>query len=108
MELLERVGGDREAARQLTALFLEQGPQLVAAVGTALAQREAGPLERAAHSLRGTLSSLAAPAAAAAALQLELLGQDGRVDGADEAFARLEQDIDRLRAALAAWGKELA
>lgn len=74
--LLVVAGGDRRLAAQLVGVYLEQVPTLVAQIASALVGRDGGALRRAAQALKGSLLSLAADeaAAAAAANALEFLG----------------------------------
>jgi CheY-like chemotaxis protein len=68
--LLEHMAGDPELLAEMVALFLQDCPQLLAALREALARGDARALKRAAHTLKGTVSNFAAPAATAAALRL--------------------------------------
>jgi HPt (histidine-containing phosphotransfer) domain-containing protein len=57
-------------------------------------------LERAAHTLKGTLLSLAAHPSAALARELEERGCGNEVSAADEALHRLRAELSRLDNAL--------
>ena len=57
-------------------------------------------MRRVAHSIKGSASCFAAPPAVAAAMRLEFMGRDGVLTDADEAYAVLEREIDRLKQAL--------
>src|SRR6266849_2996371 len=95
--LLAQVEGDTELLAELVMIFLQDCPRLVGAVREAVARGDARALERAAHTLKGTVSNFAAPAATAAALRLEQMGREGNLAQAGEACAALEAEIERLK-----------
>ncbi len=68
----------------------------------ALSRRDAPALERAAHTLKGSVATFAAKAAQAAALRLEEIGRSGDLAAADAACKSLEAAIDDLTRALRA------
>jgi len=97
---LARVDGDQALLADLAKLFCEESPKMLAAVKEALSAKDAERLQRAAHSLKGAVSTLAAQKAFDAALRLERLGRAGDLGEADKAYAALESQIERLRAVL--------
>jgi HPt (histidine-containing phosphotransfer) domain-containing protein/PAS domain-containing protein len=98
--LLERLGGDAELVREVAELYLHESPRLLGAARAALAGGDAPALARAAHSLKGTLTTLAAPRASTAALRLEQLGARGDLAGAAAALPELERCLEELGAGL--------
>ena len=62
----------------------------------ALANREPKELSEAAHALRGTLGNFFAAAAVETAHQLEALGREGRLDGAEALTGELERCLPAL------------
>jgi signal transduction histidine kinase/CheY-like chemotaxis protein len=91
-----RASGDRALLAELTGIFLEETPETLSRIEEALEARDAKAIERLAHRLKGALLTLAAPAAAQAALELETAA-DGDPEGARrEAFDRLRQEVSRL------------
>jgi PAS domain S-box-containing protein len=99
--LMERLGGNVEFLREVVRLFEQDHVRLLAELHDALAGEDALRLARAAHTLKGTLGNLSAPAARAAALRLEQLARAGDLTGARAARLQLEQQVQRLRDALA-------
>jgi HPt (histidine-containing phosphotransfer) domain-containing protein len=63
-------------------------------------------IERAAHTIKGSVGNFAAKAAFDAAMELERIGRDGTLDQAEAARVRLEDELDRLKPALAALGRD--
>ena len=99
-EALDRVDGDRELLSEIAGLFLADADEMMDVVRKAVEAKDGPALHRAAHRLKGSVVTFAAAPAADAALVLELLGRDGQVDAAPEAFKRLEVEIARLVDAL--------
>jgi len=103
-EALERVDNDKELLREIIALFEEECPQLLDAIRRAIAEKDGDALQHSAHTLKGSVGNFAARAAFDAAFQLERMGKERRWEGAEQALAELEREIERLLPAL----KELA
>jgi CheY-like chemotaxis protein len=99
--LLERVGGDRQALRELVELFLDDAPQLLARIHEAIDDKDAGTLHAAAHTLKGAVSNFAAAAATEAAARLQRTGESGKLGGARDACEVLEEELEQLKTALA-------
>jgi HPt (histidine-containing phosphotransfer) domain-containing protein len=93
---LDRVGGDEELLREVLQLFLSEYPNLFDDVQRAVEQSNANSLERAAHTLKGSLSTIGAEIAAQTALSLELMGRTGELDGASEQLGNLNMALTRL------------
>jgi CheY-like chemotaxis protein len=99
---VDQVGGDEDLLRYLAGLFPGECSRLLTDIRAAVAGRDAGRLRAAAHTLKSPLQTLAARAAAAAAMQLETMGRQGRLEDAEAALVSLEREIDRLLPVLAA------
>jgi HPt (histidine-containing phosphotransfer) domain-containing protein len=97
---LDRVGGDKELLEEVAQLFLETSPDLVAEIGRAVAAGNAEALERAAHTLKGSVGNFGAEAAFEAALRLEKMGRSRDLSGVEAALRALEEEMERLRPAL--------
>jgi two-component system sensor histidine kinase/response regulator len=98
--LLERVGGDRRALRELARLFLADVPRRFAEIRGAIARGDARALRAAAHTLKGAVANFAAPAATEAALELQKLGDAADLSEAPLAFERLKRELAAVRRAL--------
>jgi signal transduction histidine kinase/DNA-binding response OmpR family regulator len=105
---LARVDGDANLLGELAGLFLADSARLLSAVEEAVARGDAKALERAAHALKSSVGNFAAHAAFQAAARLEMLGRQGDLAEAQEAYAALEQEIERLRPALLNLQREVA
>jgi len=98
---LERVGGDFDVLREVAGLFLEESPRLMADVEQALQTGDGQRLARAAHSLKGSVSTFCAQQAYEAARALETAGSD-------ENLSQAARDLVRLSSALDALARELS
>jgi CheY-like chemotaxis protein len=98
--LLERVGGDRRALREVALLFLADAPRRVAEIRGAIARKDARALRLAAHALKGAVANFAAPFATDAAHELQKLGEAGELAEAPLAFERLKRELTAVRRSL--------
>ncbi len=98
---LEFVGDSEQLLIEIAAIFLEHTPKVLAEIHTAIMTRDPNLLERAAHTLKGSVSVFGAEAARAAAQALESLGCGGGVDGAEAICAALDTEVARLSTILA-------
>ena len=92
-EILDRLGGNVGLLQSIVSLFEEDSPGQMARIQDAIRARDAGALIVAAHTLKGSLLALSADRASAAALELEKLGRESRLNGAAEWFAILESEV---------------
>jgi two-component system, sensor histidine kinase and response regulator len=100
--LLDRVGGDEDLLREIAAIFLDEYPALIEEIRSALDVLDAKGIERAAHSLKGSVANFGAQAATQAAFRLETLGRKGQLDEAPRAFDDLLWELQQLHPALLA------
>lgn len=98
--LLERVAGDPDFLATMVDIFAADAPVRLDAIRAGLTEADAHGVERAAHSLKGALATMAADTAAAEAYRLEQLGRSGSLDGAAEILASLERQVEAVTAAL--------
>jgi two-component system, sensor histidine kinase and response regulator len=98
--------GDRGLMTELARLFLDDLPQQMEAVHTAVNDRHSQDLEHAAHRLKTSLGNFAAKPAFEAAFRLEKIGRDGDFMQAPEAASVLDYEVRRLRGALEGWARQ--
>ena len=104
-DLMRRVEGDEALLSDLARTFITSMPAHLAAIDSALARGEGAALSRAAYTLRGSVGTLGARAAARAAERLETLGGAGDLEAARAARGELDSEIRRLTQALASYVK---
>ncbi len=96
---LEVVGGDRNLLRESVRLFLEHDyPRQFELLRSAIAQRDAPSVAKAAHGIKGTLDSFGGQLARHAAGQLERMGRERNLADAPQALACLEAEMNRFMA----------
>jgi two-component system, sensor histidine kinase and response regulator len=92
-QLLARFDGDGELLKELAGIFLQECPRMLADIHEALRAGDAKSLERAAHTLKGSVGNFAMPGPWETAQRLELLAQSGQLSGAEEILHALEQQL---------------
>jgi CheY-like chemotaxis protein len=97
---LLKIEGNTELLRELAMLFLEECPQRLSQIKAAVQNRDAKTLERAAHTLKGSVGFFFARATSNTAGWLEAMARENDLANVDEAYAALEREIERLRIAL--------
>ena len=99
---LDRLGGDEELWDEISKLFLEECPRMLARLQAAVAEGDAHLLMETAHSMKGSLATLGAEEGALMAMDLEMMGRNGALGASAEALARLEEMLTQLRKELPA------
>ena len=98
---------DIEALEELVDLYLQETPQLLEGVETAIAEQNSQQLRQSAHSLKSTSAALGANPLSDLGQELEEKGKAGDFTGVNELWDRLVQQYDRTVDALqAAKGEE--
>jgi PAS domain S-box-containing protein len=95
-EILDRVQGDAALLAELVALLQAEAPRLLEDIGLAIGRGDARAVERAAHRLRGSVSSFGAPEATEAAMTLETMARSGDLETAPASRDRLDRAVSRL------------
>jgi CheY-like chemotaxis protein len=103
--LLARFEGDAALLDEVAGLFKESAPGMLRAIGRALARRDARDLERAVHTLKGSMAHFGPGAALDSAGRLETLARGADLRAARRELGVLRKEVARLRGALAARGK---
>ncbi len=93
---LSRLEGDEQLGSEIIEMFLQECPKLLEGVRDAAKQRNASLLERATHTLKGSVGDIAAPEAFGAARTLERMAKEGKFEDADAALVSLEVTLNRL------------
>jgi len=94
--LLARFDGDAELLKELAGIFLQECPRMPDEIREALRTRDPKLLERAAHTLKGSVGNFAMSGPCESAQRLESLGKSGELSGADDIFNVLEQQLAPL------------
>lgn len=103
-QALARAMNNEELLRKLVATFLANLPLMRDELRVAAADANADALYRAAHKLKGSAATFAAPACAALAREVEDLARVQNLDGIEKLVQQLDGEIDRLVTVLTALG----
>jgi signal transduction histidine kinase/CheY-like chemotaxis protein/integral membrane sensor domain MASE1 len=98
-KFLERIGNDESLLREVTDIFLEETPKLLARLREAVTAQAAEIVERTAHSLKGELAYFGS-SAAHFARELERIGRERDLAEAAGLLASLETEVTSLMAAV--------
>ena len=98
--------GDTELFGELVKLFMTESDDLLEQIHSALEQRDAKRLERAAHSLKGSSAAFCGESTRAVAQKLETIGASGDLSQAGDLFVELQGELVRLKDALTEYRKE--
>jgi HPt (histidine-containing phosphotransfer) domain-containing protein len=97
---------DKDFVGELIDTFLEDAPQLLASLSSALAANDTEAFRRAAHSLKSNAASLGAMTFSASAKELEMMGKDGNLQGADVKVEDLRGEFVQVGQALKEYSNE--
>ena len=96
-EALERFGDDRDFLKEMIQEFLDYIPGQLEAIRKAIADQSPETLQTEGHSVKGAAANLAAEPVRRLAYQIEMIGREGKTDGAENALTDLTTELDRLR-----------
>ena len=99
-ELMSRVDNDMELLSDLIDLFLEDLDERLAGIQETYDLDDLDLMHERSHALKGSVSNFAAPAALAAAKQVDDLARTGIRDGLKDAIEQLGIEMDRIRTEL--------
>jgi len=95
-QILQQMGGNEETMKEVVTLFGEECPKLMQEMQTAITQQTPAALQRAAHTLKGSIQLFGADDIAALALRLETIARDENLADAQGAWMALNQGIQQL------------
>ena len=99
-QALESVDGDMELFREVAGLFRESYPKTMEEIRAAIDEGDADQLNRAAHSLKGSIINFGARNAVATAFKLEVMGKNRDFTGGMETYSLLANQMEHLKQAL--------
>ncbi len=99
-EILKRFDGDEEFLTELVEIFINDIPEQLSRIKEAVDNRNSNDLEKSAHKLKGAVANFVENAVFETALQLEMMGRENRLDGAEEAYGTLMKEVEYLVNAL--------
>ncbi len=96
-EVLERVQNDRELLLELFDIFLSDCPGKIAALKTAIAQKDLTAIKDIAHSLKGAAGNISAKKLFDSFLKIEQLTKDDDLSNAAGPLQALDNQVEELR-----------
>jgi two-component system, sensor histidine kinase and response regulator len=104
--LLQWFSGNRKLLRSIVKTFRDDCPRMMARIRSALAASDANLLADGAHALKGSVGNFGPTAALDTIREMEKIARQGKLDGAWELYATLEDEIALLLPALHAIGAQ--
>jgi PAS domain S-box-containing protein len=98
--LLEWFSGNRKLLRNIVKTFRDDCPRMMARIRSALTANDANLLADGAHALKGSVGNFGPTAALDTIREMEKIARQGKLDGAWELYATLEDEIALLLPAL--------
>ena len=99
-DALEKMGGDKEILADILEVFSETYPDQLSELKKAIEEGDATIVERAAHTLKGSVGAFSAKKALDTAFRLEKMGHEGNLEEATAEYSKLEQEVEELHTAL--------
>jgi two-component system sensor histidine kinase/response regulator len=90
---LAHVDGDRQLLAELSVMFLQDYPRLLAEARSSIQIGDGVGLERAAHTLKGRLAFFGIDKGRERALELEMIGRKNELAFAEQRLAEFESEI---------------
>jgi signal transduction histidine kinase/DNA-binding response OmpR family regulator len=95
-QTLERLGGDEKLLYEIVEIFLAEGPEQISVLRHAIAEGDAGGIERAAHGLKSELGYLGISQVSQKASELEGMGRRRDLHQSAEVFAAFDTEISAI------------
>ncbi len=96
-KILEQTGVNAETLKEIVELFAAESTKLMKRISNAITNKDTSELQRAAHTLKGSIRIFGAERPAAAAMRLERMGRDENLLDADQAWQELVNELERLK-----------
>jgi HPt (histidine-containing phosphotransfer) domain-containing protein len=94
--LIRAFENDQHLFQELVEIFLSDSPQMLNTLRDSLKSTDAKTFKRTAHSLKGMLRNFQAESAAETAFELEQIGEQGKLDDADQIVDHLASQLDEV------------
>ena len=94
---IDRFCGDRDLFEKMLEEFIDYVPKQLRTLDKAVKKGDAETVDREAHSLKGLAAQLGVTGLADLSLNLELLGQKGNMDGANDELDKLKTEFQHLK-----------
>ncbi|KAB2835571.1 MAG: Hpt domain-containing protein [Candidatus Brocadia sp.] len=99
-EALEINANEVEFLKELAEMFIDGLPEQMSSIKEAVHSRDNNALEKSAHKLKGAVANFGNNTVFKAALNLEMMGRENRLEDVEEAYGALTKETARLVNAL--------
>jgi len=99
-EALEINANEEEFLKELAEMFIDGLPEQTFSIKDAVHRRDSNALEKSAHKLKGAVANFGKNTVFKAALSLEMMGRENRLENVEEAYGALTRETARLVNAL--------
>ncbi len=105
LRAMEVVQGDQALLKEIVDAFIEECPRLLDQIHDAIQTSNCSLLQRAAHTIKGSMRYFGGQYIFDLAFELESLGRQGSLEGAPDRLQKLETALDRLRPEMVAFSQ---
>jgi HPt (histidine-containing phosphotransfer) domain-containing protein len=95
-QILEQIGGSPETLKEIVELFVVESERLMKAIRESIKKGDSSALQRAAHTLKGSVRIFRAERVASAALRLEKAGKDKNLVDIEDDLTELARELEIL------------
>ncbi len=95
---LRQMGEELDLIRSVARLYIEHYPRRLREIEEAVSAGDAKQLNMAAHALKGAVGTIAANRAFELANELEMMGEEGNIEGANELLEDLRTELEAIAA----------
>lgn len=106
-EFLERIQGDRALLWELLDIYIEDFQQKRELMHEALEKNDAHQVRNLAHALKGSSANISAHQLSAVLLELEKMGKNNTLAGADKLLVDMDKKLEALLARISRLRAEL-
>lgn len=107
-EFLERVQDDKNLLLELLDIFVRDFKEKRTQMTEAIRNKDVEQIKRIAHALKGSSGNISAKLLRLAVVQLEDMGRNNNLNGADEALSEMDRKFEELTGRIAALKQELS
>lgn len=94
---LETVDQDKEFLKELIDIFSSDYPQKLSQISQAIKEKDFKTLNEVAHGLKGASGNLFLTKVSELALELEKRGKENKIEGAEEIYQELKEELEKFR-----------
>jgi HPt (histidine-containing phosphotransfer) domain-containing protein len=107
-EFWERVQDDKKLLLELLDIFVRDFKEKRTQMAEAIRNKDIDQIKRIAHALKGSSGNISAKLLRLAVVQLENMGKNNNLNGADEALSDMDRKFEELTGRIAVLKQELS